>query len=156
PSGGWPAPRSWMPGSAKVRGGRSTGLNDNSSASANNSNRSKKRMLSRSQRTTILELAGQGVGKREVARVAVWSRLSVRRVLRARSAEVPDLDRGEKAEPYRQQILELLHQCKGNLVRVHEELVAGGAALSYQALTSFCRRHGIGQAPVVAAGRYEF
>ena len=46
--------------------------------------------------------------------------------------------------------------CKGNLVRVHEELAAGGAELSYQALTAFCRRHGIGQAPVEAAGRYEF
>jgi transposase len=113
-------------------------------------------MLSRSQRTTILELAGQGVSKREIARVLGVSRLSVRRVLRASSAEVPELDRGEKAEPYRQQILELMHQCKGNLVRVHEELVAGGAALSYQALTAFCRRHGIGQPPVVAAGRYEF
>ena len=113
-------------------------------------------MLSRSQRTTILELAGQGVSKHEIARVLGVSRLSVRRVLRASSAEVPELDRAEKAEPYRQQILELLHQCKGNLVRVHEELVAGGAALSYQALTAFCRRHGIGQPPVVAAGRYEF
>jgi transposase len=113
-------------------------------------------MLNRSQRTTILELADQGVGKREIARVLGVSRLSVRRVLRARSAEVPELDRGEKAEPYRQQILELMHPCKGNLVRVHEELVAGGAELSYQALTAFCRRHGIGQPPVVAAGRYEF
>ena len=113
-------------------------------------------MLNRSQRTTILELAGQGVSKREIARALGVSRLSVRRVLRARSAEVPELDRGEKAEPYRQQILELMHQCKGNLVRVHEELVAGGATLSYQALTAFCRRHGIGQPPVVAAGRYEF
>ena len=112
--------------------------------------------MSRSQRTTILELAGQGVGKREIARVLGVSRLSVRRVLRARSAEVPELDRAEKAEPYRQQILELMHECQGNLVRVHEELVAGGAALSYQALTAFCRRHGIGQPAVVAAGRYEF
>jgi hypothetical protein len=41
-------------------------------------------------------------------------------------------------------------------VRVHEELLAGGAALSYQALTAFCRRHGIGQAPIVPAGRYDF
>jgi len=113
-------------------------------------------MLSRNQRTTILELAGQGVSKREIARVLGVSRLSVRRVLRASSSEVPELDRGEKAEPYRQQILELMHQCKGNLVRVHEELVAGGATLSYQALTAFCRRHGIGQPVVVAAGRYQF
>jgi len=41
-------------------------------------------------------------------------------------------------------------------VRVHEELLAGGADLSYQALTAFCRRHGIGQAPLVPAGRYDF
>ena len=102
-------------------------------------------MLSRSQRTTILELAGQGISKREIARVLRVSRLSVRRVLRSSSAEVPELERPEKAEPYRQQIVELMHRCKGNLVRVHEELVAGGAELSYQALTAFCRRHGIGQ-----------
>jgi hypothetical protein len=41
-------------------------------------------------------------------------------------------------------------------VRVHEELLASGAALSYPALTAFCRREGIGQAPLVPAGRYEF
>jgi Mu transposase-like protein len=28
--------------------------------------------------------------------------------------------------------------------------------MSYQALTAFCRRHGIGQAPIVPAGRYHF
>ena len=41
-------------------------------------------------------------------------------------------------------------------MRVHEELVAGGAALSYPALTGFCRRQGIGQTPVVPAGQYHF
>jgi hypothetical protein len=66
------------------------------------------------------------------------------------------LQRSEKAEPHRQRILDLFSNCKGNLVRVHEELLAAGAELSYAALTAFCRRHGIGQAPVVAAGRYEF
>jgi hypothetical protein len=66
------------------------------------------------------------------------------------------VQRSEKAEPYRQEIVELLTKCKGNLVRVHEELAAGGAAMSYQALTAFCRRHGIGQAPIVPAGRYHF
>jgi hypothetical protein len=35
-------------------------------------------------------------------------------------------------------------------------LVAGGAALSYPALTGFCRRQGIGQTPVVPAGQYHF
>jgi hypothetical protein len=41
-------------------------------------------------------------------------------------------------------------------VRVHEELTAGGAALSYQALTAFCRRHGLGQTPSEPVGQYHF
>ena len=113
-------------------------------------------MLSQAQRTTILELHTQGVGKREIARVLGISRPSVRQVLRSKAAQVPELHRPEKAEPYRQQILELFGNCKGNLVRVHEDLLASGAELSYPALTAFCRRHGIGQAPVVPAGRYDF
>ena len=40
-------------------------------------------------------------------------------------------------------------------MRVHEELLASGAALSYPALTAFCRREGIGQEPLVAAGSYD-
>jgi transposase len=80
----------------------------------------------------------------------------VRKVLQSNSNAVPRIEREEKAAPYRQQILELLPSCKGNLVRVHEELVADGATLSYQALTAFCRRQGIGQTPIVPAGRYEF
>jgi hypothetical protein len=35
-------------------------------------------------------------------------------------------------------------------------LVAGGAQLSYPALTAFCRRHGIGYQPPLAAGQYDF
>jgi transposase len=113
-------------------------------------------MLSQNQRTTILELHAQGVSKREIARVLKISRLSVRKILRANSAEVPKLLRPEKAEPYRQQILELLDSCKGNLVRVQEELAARGAHLSYSTLTAFCRRHGIGQQPIVPSGNYHF
>ena len=82
-------------------------------------------MLSQAQRTTILELNAQGVSKREIARVLGISRAGVRKVLRSNSTAVPEMQRPEKAEPYRQQILELFDQCKGNLVRVHEELVAG-------------------------------
>jgi transposase len=113
-------------------------------------------MLSQAQRTTILELNTQGVSKREIARVLQISRVAVRQVLRSNSTALPELHRAEKAGPYRQQILELFVPCKGNLVRVHEELVAAGAELSYPALTAFCRRHGIGQAPPVAAGQYHF
>ncbi|SPF53798.1 conserved hypothetical protein [Candidatus Sulfopaludibacter sp. SbA4] len=113
-------------------------------------------MLSQAQRTAILELSAQGVSKHEIAQVLRVSRLTVRKVLRENSTNVPEIQRAEKAEPYREQILELLTSCKGNLVRVHEELVAGGAALSYPALTGFCRRQGIGQTPVVPSGQYHF
>jgi len=80
----------------------------------------------------------------------------VRTVLAAGTPSVPPIDRAEKAEPYRAAILELVARCKGNLVRVHEELLAQGATLSYPALTGFCRRHAIGHAPARPAGRYEF
>jgi len=113
-------------------------------------------MLSQTQRTTILELHSQGVSKREIAKLKGLSRPTVRKVVRSKAAQVPELQRSEKAEPYRQRILELVSSCKGNLVRVHEELLAEGAELSYAALTGFCRRHGINQAPVTVAGRYEF
>lgn len=113
-------------------------------------------MLSQSQRATILELSAKGRNKREIAKLLNLSRQSVRKVLQANSIAVPKIEREEKAAPYRQQILELLQTCKGNLVRVHEELLASGAAMSYQALTAFCRRHGIGQTPKAPAGRYDF
>src|SRR5450631_2439272 len=133
-----------------MRAGNSTGWR-------NESERSRKgNMLSQAQRTAILELNARGVSKREIAHVLRLSRLTVRKVLRSNSTNLPEIQRAEKAEPYRQQILDLLASCKGNLVRVHEELTAGGAALSYPALTAFCRRQGIGQTPVVPAGRYDF
>jgi transposase len=113
-------------------------------------------MLNQAQRTAILELSAKGVSKHEIARVLQLSRPTVRKVLRSNSTQVPEIPRPEKAEPYRQLILDLFPACKGNLVRVHEELTAGGAALSYPALTAFCRRQGIGQTPIVPAGQYHF
>jgi len=64
-------------------------------------------MLSQAQRTTILELAAQKVSLREIARILEISRASVRKVLRSQSASVPEMHRPEKAEPYRQMILDL-------------------------------------------------
>ena len=113
-------------------------------------------MLSQNQRVAILELHAEKVSGRQIARALKVSRLTVREVLRSGTTEVPAISRAEICEPYRQQILELLPRCKGNLARVREELAASGAQVSYSALTAFCRRHGIGQAPVVAAGRYTY
>src|SRR5450432_725275 len=113
-------------------------------------------MLSQAQRTAILELSAKSVSSREISRVLMVSRLTVRKVLRSNSTSVPEMQRAEKAEPHRDRILELLNSCKHNRVRVHEELLSRGAILSYQALTGFCRRQGIGQTPVVPSGRYHF
>lgn len=113
-------------------------------------------MLNQSTRESILQLHDKGYGTRRIARALGVSRGAVQEVLAEGSAEVPELSRAEKAEPYREQIVELLTRCKGNLVRVHEELVAAGATLSYQALTAYCRRRGIGHVPVRPAGQYHF
>lgn len=113
-------------------------------------------MLDQSTRTAILRLGEKGHGTRQIARALGISRGAVKDVLDAGSAEVPRLERREKAAAYRDDILALYSSCQGNLVRVHEELLATGATLSYQALTGFCRRHGIGQEEPVPAGRYHF
>ena len=113
-------------------------------------------MLDQSTRTAILRLHEQGHGTRAIARALGISRGAVRDVLKAGAPEVPRLLRAEKAEPHREEILALYAGCRGNLVRVHEELATAGAELSYQALTAFCRRHGIGHVPKKPAGAYHF
>lgn len=113
-------------------------------------------MLDQSTRAAILKLREQGHSIRGIARALKLSRGAVREVLRSGTEVVPTLVREEKATPYRDQILELYVRCKGNLVRVHEELLASGAQLSYPALTAFCRRHGIGHEPKKPVGEYHF
>jgi transposase len=112
-------------------------------------------MLDEKLRATILALQHAGHGKRAIACMLGISRNTVRQVIASGRVEVPPLDRSEKAEPYHDAILELVADCKGRLVRVHEELVARGASISYPALTAYCRRHGIGHEPAPPAGRYD-
>jgi transposase len=113
-------------------------------------------VLSEKQRIVILELHGQGMGQRRIARSLGISRASVKKVIRSKSAARPGIERASKAEPYRAEILELHAECNGNLVRVHEELQELGAELSYPTLTAWCRREGIGQPPKMPVGRYHF
>jgi len=113
-------------------------------------------VLKREQRMAILELHEKGVSKRQIARLLKVSRGAVAQVIRSEQTAVPQIERTEKADPYRQDIEQLLKDCSGNLVRVHEELSKEGATLSYSALTAFCRRRGIGQEPKIPEGRYHF
>jgi transposase len=113
-------------------------------------------MLDQTTRATILRLREAGHGTRSIARALGISRGAVKKVLADGRASPPSILRTEKAEAHRDDILELYASCRGNLVRVHEELVAQGAELSYPALTAFCRRHGIGHEPPRPAGQYHF
>ncbi|MGI0129758.1 MAG: Mu transposase domain-containing protein, partial [Thermoplasmata archaeon] len=113
-------------------------------------------MLDEATRTAILKLKAQGHGSRAIAKALAVARSSVRRVIGSGESSVPPLIRAELAEPWREQILELYACYHGHLGRVHEELSQRGAALSYPALTAFCRKHGIGSPPPPPAGHYEF
>jgi transposase len=114
-------------------------------------------MLDQTIRASILTLRSAGHGTRAIARALHISRGAVKAVLADGSAAPPPITRDERAEPLRDEILALHTSCKGNLVRVYEELIARHPhALSYPALTAFCRRHGIGHEPTKPVGHYHF
>ncbi len=114
-------------------------------------------MLDQTIRASILTLRSAGHGSRAIARALHISRGAVKAVLADGTAVPPPILRDERAEPLRDEILALYASCKGNLVRVYEELmVKHPSALSYPALTAFCRRHGIGHAPPKPVGQYHF
>ena len=113
-------------------------------------------MLKQDLRTAILQLKERNQSIRAIARALDIDRDSVRAVLRTGTSEVPVLARKELAEDWHDEILAQFKACGGNLLRVHEEVVERGAALSYQALTGYCRRHRIGTRAKVPSGEYHF
>jgi hypothetical protein len=113
-------------------------------------------MLDQGIREAMLQLHRKGLGSRRIAKLLTCSRGAVRDVIARNNAEVPPMVRQEKAQAHRDDIRVLYDNCKGNLVRVHEKLLEGGAELSYQALTAFCRRHQIGSGPKAPCGHFDF
>ena len=114
-------------------------------------------MLNHTQRTTILELHARGMALRAIGRALSLSRKSVRAVIRSGTNDVPHVVRQTVLDSHRDLVRELYTLCKGNLVRVHEELLADtGVEVSYPALTAFCRREKIGVAPKIPSGEYHF
>lgn len=114
-------------------------------------------MLDLETRSAILRLAKEGHGTRFIAKAVGAARDSVKRVLASGSSEVPGIERPDQLSPYIKQIEALERECQGNLVRVHEELLARHKVqVAYSTLTRFCRGAEIGVIAKVAAGRYEF
>jgi transposase len=113
-------------------------------------------MLDMETRTSILRLRAEGHGIIPIARALKVSPNSVRKVLEEGAAEVPEQERPSSAEPHRERIVDLHARCEGNLVRVHEELLAEGVSIPYSTLTGFCRREGIGVTPKKRTGQYDF
>lgn len=113
-------------------------------------------MLPRDTRAAIFELHAKGHGIRPIARALRISRNSVRRVLASGVVDVPVPERPEKLIDKLDEVRTLYAQCKGNRVRVHEELSLSGSEVKYTTLTAFCRRHDIGTPHKLPAGRYHF
>ncbi len=113
-------------------------------------------MLDLDTRQAILRLRREGHGAKRIARALGVSRNAVRRVLRQGEATVPNMDRDEQLSPHVGRIRELFVTCRGNRVRVREELAAEGIDVAYATLTAFCRRHDIGVKPKERVGRYHF
>ncbi len=111
-------------------------------------------MLHHRVRAAILELSAKGLSARQIAKVLKISRPSVKKVVASGTETVPRALRPSRLEGHQEEIEELTKRCKGNLVRVHEELTEQGTPVSYQALTAFVRSQT--PPPKQPAGQYEF
>jgi len=76
--------------------------------------------------------------------------------LKSGRPEVQKLHRDEGLADHIVRVRALHSACKGNMVRVAEELTAAGVVVPYSTLTAFCRRHGIGVQVKQPSGRYHF
>lgn len=104
----------------------------------------------------ILEMTDKGLGLREISRVLKVSRNTVRGVLK--KGATPESARESSHVAHLPRIKELYRECKGNAVRVREELEARhGIVIPYQTLTWVIRKHGIGKKKEAKrAGQYVF
>jgi len=108
-------------------------------------------------RTAILRLREEGHGTRKIAAMLQVCRKTVKRVIESGVAEVPPVARESSLDDHLDAIVTLERACKGNLVRVREELAARhGVQVAYATLTHFCRAHSVGVEPPKASGRYHF
>lgn len=113
-------------------------------------------MTPREKRIAILEMHKHGVSVRAIADALDASRNTVRDVIASGNPERPAMKRESQLAEQIERVRELHVACKGNVVRVHEELEASGIVVAYTTLTEFCREQKIGVVEKVPAGKYHF
>jgi transposase len=102
---------------------------------------------------TVRSLAAQGHSLREISRLLVLSRNTVRRILRQPTGEVAEVLPCDEATLERLKVAFV--RARGNVVRVHELLAQDGLNLSYSTLTRWVRYADLRGAPR-RAGEYDF
>ncbi len=88
-------------------------------------------MLDLNTRVAILRLHREGHGIRLIARTLWVSRRSVKKVIASGQADVPTLQREASLGPHIDRVRQLHAACKGNRIRVHEELTGDGIGVAY-------------------------
>jgi transposase len=101
-------------------------------------------------------MVNKGVSLREVSRILKVSRNTVRSVIKKGSA--PESARESKYVKHLPEIKELFRECRGNVVRVREELESRySIVIPYQTLTWVIRKHEIGKKKKnIRSGEYVF
>lgn len=113
-------------------------------------------MTPREKRIAILEMHKHGASTRAIAKALEASPNTVRDVIASGNPERPAMQRESQLAEHIERVRDLHVACRGNLVRVHEELEAAGTVVAYTTLTEFCREQKIGVVEKVPAGKYHF
>lgn len=104
----------------------------------------------------VRDLANQGVGKRAIARQLGISRNTVRKILAGPGVRAAT-QRKSRYEQHIEEVRELFRECRGNVVRVQEELLERyDIEIPYQSLTWLVRKHQLRTPVNKRAGRYHF
>ena len=112
-------------------------------------------MLTPAYRQTILEMKEKGVGIRKISRILKVSRNTVRDVIKM--GESPLSPRESQYVQHVPVVKDLFRECKGNAVRIKEELeLRYDITIPYQTLTWLIRKQGIASKKKKRAGRYVF
>ena len=113
-------------------------------------------MTPREKRIAILEMHKHGGSVRGIAKALDASPNTVREVIASGDPERASMKRESQLAEHIERVRNLHVGCKGNLVRVNEELEKGGIVVAYTTVTKFCREQKIGVVEKVPAGKYHF